>query len=70
MMFNLNADTYSKTYACDFVSLEAQTGAGLSSFGWRYLSTGSMPSVETGNETVPAVRTEVYPDPSSTLGNP
>jgi hypothetical protein len=70
MMFNLKAGTYSKTYACDLVNMEVRTNVGLSPFGWRCLSTIVAPPAEGGNESLPAVRTEVYPDPSFTISNP
>ena len=69
-MFNLNASTYSKTYACDLVNMEVRTNLGLSPFGWRCLSTAAAPSAQDGSEALAAVRTEVYPDPSFTNSNP
>ncbi len=69
-MFNLSASTYSKTYACDLVNMGVRMNVGLSPFGWRCLSAAPAPSVKRSNEALPAVRTEIYTDPSFTISNP
>ena len=69
-MFNLDTGTYSKTYTCDLVNMEVRTDTGLSPFGWRCLSTSTAPSAQDDSEALPAVRTEVYRDPSFMISNP